>query len=99
MSASSALNARTCLDNARWVLAAGLVCAGQAREYVAAAFDVDQDLSLGAGTAAAYALLRDVVSPLTGDRPVHADVAAAETLLEDGLLSDAVARAIDGDLV
>ncbi len=58
--------------------------------------------SLGTGTAAAYDCVRDVVPPLTDDRPVHEDVTAVVSLLEDGTVLERVADrcevAEDGDL-
>ncbi|WP_254768762.1 histidine ammonia-lyase [Salinilacihabitans rarus] len=94
MSAGSATNLRRALANARTVVATELVCAAQAAEFVDDAFDADGPLALGAGTGAAYDLIRQVVPPLSTDRPVHADVEAVESLLDRGLFEEAVAEAL-----
>ncbi|SFB98345.1 histidine ammonia-lyase [Halobiforma haloterrestris] len=81
MSSQSALGVRTALENATWIVAAELVCATEAAEYVDDAFDAataasdsteveDGDgngsgLSLGDGTNAVRNLVREVVPPLT----------------------------------
>ncbi|WP_049923667.1 histidine ammonia-lyase [Halopiger djelfimassiliensis] len=95
MSSQAALNTRTAIENATWIVAAELVCGAQAAEYVQTAFETDDTLSLGVGTTAVYDLIREVVPPLSGDRPVHRDVEGVVELLEDGLLDDAVTRAIE----
>ncbi|WIV67570.1 histidine ammonia-lyase [Natrialbaceae archaeon AArc-T1-2] len=93
MSATAAFAVRSSLESARTVLATELVCGAQAREYVGDAFDDVDDLELGAGTDAAYDLVRELVAPLETDRPVHADVEAVVEALEAGLLEDAVTAA------
>ena len=95
MSLEAALTVRNDLENARTVIATELVCGAQAAEYVDDAFEVD-NLSLGAGTERAYNLLREVVPPLEGDRPVHEDVEAVTALLEAGTLEAVASRAVEG---
>lgn len=95
MSAQSGLHARTAVENATQVVAAELVCAAQAAEYVDDAFDTDESLSLGVGTAATYDLVREVVPPLTEDRPVYTDVELIADCITHGLLDRRVDRAID----
>ncbi|NGM71009.1 histidine ammonia-lyase [Natronolimnobius sp. AArcel1] len=92
MSAHSALYVRRALESARWVVAAELVCGTEAADYLDEAFDTDESLSLGTGTAAARDLVREVVPPLaaTGDRPVRPDIEAVAALLEDGLVTGAL---------
>ncbi|OIB59011.1 histidine ammonia-lyase [Natrialba sp. SSL1] len=82
MSATAAVNARRVLDRARQVVATELLCAAEAAEYV--------DESLGAGTSDAYETVREVVPPLTGDRRPDADMKAVASLIETGVLDDAV---------
>ncbi|SDR44612.1 histidine ammonia-lyase [Natronobacterium texcoconense] len=98
MSAQSALQVRTALENATWVVAAELLCGAEAAEYVDDAFDVEpDDLSLGTGTGAVRDLVREVAPPLseTGDRPLHDDVERVVDLLEEGLLEDAIASSLE----
>ena len=99
-SAQTACNVREAINALRWILAGELVCAGEAREYVDDAFDTEnaRTLSPGRGTAIAYDRLREVVPPLTGDRPVHRDVEAAATLLAGPDLLTAVEEAIGEEL-
>ena len=97
MSATAATNARRSLENATWVVAAELVCGAQGAEYVDDAFADDTSLDLGVGTRAAYDLLREVVPPLESDRPVHADVEQAVSLIETGLLDEVVESAIGSE--
>ncbi|WP_255171608.1 histidine ammonia-lyase [Natrononativus amylolyticus] len=94
MSAQSATNVRRALENATTVVAAELVCAAQAAEFVDDAFDAETPLAFGAGTGAAYDLIREVVPPLEEDRPVHVDVEQAVALIERGLLEEAVAAGL-----
>ncbi|MFC4541830.1 histidine ammonia-lyase [Halosolutus amylolyticus] len=95
MSAQAALNARTAVENARTIVAAELVCGTEAAEYVDDAFAAD-DLSHGAGTSAVRDLVRDVVPPLTTDRPIHTDLEAVAALVDAGCLDDALDRALAG---
>ncbi|WP_332899340.1 histidine ammonia-lyase [Haladaptatus sp. CMSO5] len=92
MSAQAAHNARKTLENARMVLAVELLCGAQAAEFI------EDDLAHGVGTAAAYDVIRDVVSPLTDDRELHIDMAAVDDLLKAGVLDDALAVALSEPL-
>ncbi|ADB62935.1 histidine ammonia-lyase (plasmid) [Haloterrigena turkmenica DSM 5511] len=94
MSAQAALNARTAIENARGVVAAELVCGTEATEYVDDAFEAT-DLSLGVGTRAVRDLIREVVPPLTGDRPLHPDIDAVADLLAAGHLDTALEQALE----
>ncbi|WP_306059229.1 histidine ammonia-lyase [Natronococcus wangiae] len=99
MSAQSALHARTAVENATQVVAAELVCAAQAAEYADDAFDADEPLSLGVGTAAVCDLVREVIPSLEADRPVHTDVDRVAALLARGLVDETLERAVDGSSV
>ncbi|MFC6991255.1 histidine ammonia-lyase [Haladaptatus sp. GCM10025707] len=92
MSAQAAHNARQTFENARMVVAVELLCGAQAAEFV------DDDLSHGVGTAAAYDVIREVVPPLTDDRELHIDMAAVDDLLTAGVLDDALAAALPESL-
>jgi histidine ammonia-lyase len=75
------------LGRVRAVLAIEAVCAAQA-------LDVRAPLRPGAGSAAAHAALRTRVPPLTADRVIRDDIAAALALVEDGTLLAAVNAAV-----
>ncbi|MFC4438171.1 MULTISPECIES: histidine ammonia-lyase [Natrialbaceae] len=96
MSAQSALHARTAVENATQVVAAELVCGTQAADYADDAFETDDPLSLGVGTAAVYDLVREVVPSLEADRPVHTDVDQVAALLARGLVDETIERAVGG---
>lgn len=83
MSATSAINTRDVVSNVTRVVGIELLCASEATRYL------DEDLSLGTGTRLAYDLVRDVVPPLDGDRPLHDDIDAVATLIQAGVLDDA----------
>jgi histidine ammonia-lyase len=91
MSATSAHRAREIVDNTRHVVAAELVCAAQAMDFV-------EGLDPGAGTGAAYETVRDRVPFLEEDRPVGSDVEAVRDLIVEDTLLDRVEAAIDGEL-
>ncbi len=88
MSATSALFARRALDLATDAVAVELLCAAEAAEYV------DSDLDHGVGTGAVYRTVREVVEPLTDDRPIAPDVSAVGSLIREGVLDDRVEAAI-----
>ncbi|WP_135534905.1 MULTISPECIES: histidine ammonia-lyase [Halostella] len=109
MSGQSALNARRAVDNATRIVATELLCAAQAAEFVtpeavreaAPGVDPDEvdadgdgDLAHGVGTARVYEAVREVVTPLTEDRPVHEDVDLTAAVITSGTLDAAL-----GDLV
>ncbi|RQG93794.1 histidine ammonia-lyase [Natrarchaeobius chitinivorans] len=95
MSAQSAFHVRRALEDATWVVAAELVCAAEAAEYVQDAFDTTDRLSLGMGTGALYDLIRDVVPPLSGDRSPADDVQRVADLVSDGVVADELEQATD----
>jgi histidine ammonia-lyase len=92
MSAQSAFETRDVVANALTVVAIELLTAAEAAEYV------DDDLEHGVGTGAAYRAIREVVDPLDGDRPLHADIDRAEALVAGGLLEEQVTTALDDSL-
>ncbi len=77
MAAGSALKARAALGHARQVLAIELLLAAQA-------LDLRAPLAPGRGSAAARDAVRRRIPPLVEDRYLHADLAAALALVEDG---------------
>ncbi|PSP57120.1 histidine ammonia-lyase [Halobacteriales archaeon QS_1_67_19] len=92
MSAQSAFDARSAVENAATVVGIELLCGAQAAEFV------DESLSHGAGTAAAYEAVRDVVPRLVEDRPIHEDIEHARLLVQAGLLEERVERGLDEQL-
>ncbi|WP_266079238.1 histidine ammonia-lyase [Haladaptatus caseinilyticus] len=92
MSAQSAYNARRAVENTLAIVGIELVCGAQASEFVS------DDLSHGTGTGAAYDVVREVVPPLTDDRPIHEDISAAETIVWSGLLEERVEDALSEPL-
>ncbi|WP_435155830.1 histidine ammonia-lyase [Haladaptatus sp. DFWS20] len=92
MSAQSAYNARRAVENTLAIVGIELACGAQASEFVS------DDLSHGVGTGAAYDAVREVIPPLTDDRPIHEDISAAETLVWSGLLEERVEDALDESL-
>ena len=101
MSGQSALDARRAVENAVRVVATELLCGAQAAEFVTPEAvreatpgvdpdevdaDGDGDLSHGTGTARVYEAVREVVTPLSGDRPVHEDVELVDAVVSSGAL-------------
>jgi histidine ammonia-lyase len=84
MGSIAARHARTVLENVERVLAIELLCAGQALDFRLA---LVPGAAPGAGVAAAHAHLRAVVSHLTVDRELGADLAAATALVRGGELA------------
>lgn len=91
MSATSALQLREAVEQARRVLAVELLCGAEAAEHV------DDTLAHGAGTGAVYETVREVVAPLTEDRPLDDDIDAIADRIRSGVLLDRVGSAINGD--
>jgi histidine ammonia-lyase len=87
MSATAAFAARETVTDVRTVVAIELLTGAQAAEFL------DEDLSLGEGTGAAYDLLREVTEPFVTDRPPAPDVDAVAELIAEGLLDRAIADA------
>ena len=93
MSAGSAYNVREAAAKAGTVVGVELLCAAQAREFV------DDDLALGDGTAAVYDLVREVSDPVTVDRPLSGEMETVADLIREGLVDEAVERALGDPLV
>jgi len=92
MSAGSAYNVREAAEKAGTVVGVELLCAAQAREFV------DDDLALGAGTAAVYDLLREVSDPVTVDRSLSGEMETVADLIREGLVDESVERALGDGL-
>ncbi|MFM2078124.1 MAG: hypothetical protein RJA49_2014, partial [Actinomycetota bacterium] len=84
---AAARKLRRAVDNLRRVLAVELVCA-------AAAIDLRGPILPGDGTGAALRVLRERVAGPGPDRWFSPDLRAAEQLLADGAILDAVETAI-----
>jgi histidine ammonia-lyase len=72
--------ARRIVERVTQVVAIELLCAAEALEY-------QRPLRSGAGVEAAHAIVRDVVSRRTADRPPAPDIAALEGLIRAGRFS------------
>lgn len=87
MSATAATQVRSAVSMVRRVVGIELLCGVEAARYI------DEDLSLGRGTETARGLLRDVVPPLDGDRPLHDDIDQVAELVKSGRLDTAMNEA------
>jgi histidine ammonia-lyase len=76
MGMAAAMKARRVLGNARWVVAIELLCAAQGLEFL-------KPLKPGRGVARAYRRVRDLVTPLTDDRPLTPDIERIGALLAE----------------
>ncbi|WP_435180632.1 histidine ammonia-lyase [Halorussus sp. AFM4] len=92
MSAQSAFDARSAVENATTVVGIELLCGAQAAEFV------PEDLAHGVGTGAAYGAVREAVPPLVEDRPVYEDIERADALVASGLLEERVEAALGESL-
>jgi histidine ammonia-lyase len=92
MSAGSAYGFREAAEKAASVVGVELLCAAQAREFV------DDALTLGDGTGAVYDVVRDVSPPVTEDRSLSGDMEAVADLIRDGLVDEAIERALGDPL-
>ena len=93
MSLNAARHARDVVANIEQVLALEFVCAAQAI-HLQRAKTADRAPRLGAGTGAAYAVLRGAgVAPLTQDRAQFPDIRRVVALLRRGALVEAARRA------
>lgn len=91
-SAWSARKARTVIDNVQQIVATEMLMAAQA---ISLTEPVLRQFSLGRGSAAALAALRErIPAALEGDRWLHADLVAALELLRGGSVLRAVEQAI-----
>ncbi len=74
MGMTAALKLETIVDQLETVLACEILASCQAMEY-------RRPLKPGVGTGRAYALVREVVPPLTADRPSGPDIGAVRQLI------------------
>jgi len=89
MSSQSALHARRIVRNVGTVVGVELACSTQGAEFL------DDQLSLGVGTRAAYETVRAAIPSLEEDRPLRPDLEAGQRLVLAGELRDIVDRALD----
>jgi len=87
MGTISARKCREVVQNAENVIAIELMCAAQA-------LDLFTNMQPGAGTQAAYAVIRKVVPHLEDDRILSKDVAQIVDLIRSGVILDAVEKAV-----
>jgi histidine ammonia-lyase len=87
MGTISARKCREVVQNAENVIAIELMCAAQA-------LDLFTNMQPGAGTQAAYAVIREVVPHLENDRILSKDVAQIVGLIRSGAILDAVENAV-----
>jgi len=87
MGTISARKCREVVQNAENVIAIELMCAAQA-------LDLFTNMQPGAGTQAAYAVIRKVVPHLEDDRILSKDVAQIVDLIRSGVILDAVENAV-----
>jgi histidine ammonia-lyase len=92
MSATAAFAARKTVADVRTVVAIELLTGAQAAEFL------EETLTLGGGTAAAYDLIREVTPPLVSDRPPAPDIDATDRLIAKGLLDEAMTEAAIDEL-
>jgi len=91
MSAQSAHAASETVESTLRVVGIELVCAAQALDFV-------EHRVPGVGTRAAYQTVREHVSHLDEDRPIHRDIEAVTELLRSDSLLDAVEATLDAPL-
>jgi histidine ammonia-lyase len=87
MGAHAAWKLGRVVENVRRVLAIEALCAARG-------LDLRAPLSPGPGVAAAHALIRQVVPPHEGDRPLYRDIRAIDELLASGRLGAAADDAL-----
>ena len=87
MGATAARKAAQITTHVEQILAIELLCAAQALEF-------SRGASLGRGTAAAAAAVREVIPPLRDDRVLASDLEAAAALVRAETLLDAIERAV-----
>ena len=87
MGVTAARKALRVVENVEKVLAIELVCAAMGREF-------HRELEAGPGPTAAYAALREVVTPMNEDRYLHDDLVAADELVRSGRLVERVEAAV-----
>jgi histidine ammonia-lyase len=79
MGMTAGWKAERVLDNARRIVAIELLAAAQGLEFL-------KPLAPGRGVARTYAALREVVAPLTGDRPLAGDIERVALAVRAGAL-------------
>jgi histidine ammonia-lyase len=89
MGSIAARHARAVIDNVTYVLAIEILCACQALD-----FRQRDGNDLGAGTKAAFDVVRSVVTTMDRDRELHADIEAVRQLILEGRIVPAVERAV-----
>jgi histidine ammonia-lyase len=87
MGSVSALKLRRVIENVRHALAIEIMTA-------AAGLDQRKPLSPSVGVRAALTKVRERIAPMTGDRPLYADIEAAASLVADRSLAAAVEAAV-----
>lgn len=92
MSAGSAYSFREAAEKTASVVGVELLCAAQAAEFL------PDDLAHGDGTAAAYDLVRDVSPAVDADRALAGEMDAVADLVREGLVDEAVERALGKQL-
>jgi histidine ammonia-lyase len=89
MSGQSALHARRIVENVGTIVGVELACSTQGAEFL------EDHLSLGVGTSAAYETVRAAIPSLEEDRPLRPDLEAGQRLVLEGQLREIVERALD----
>ncbi len=87
MGATAARHARDIAANTAKVLGIELICGAQGLSF-------DRSLEAGKGVEAAFAVVREVIPALTGDRFLAPDLVVAEDLVRSGRLVGAVRAAV-----
>ncbi|WP_436926496.1 histidine ammonia-lyase [Halosimplex amylolyticum] len=93
MSATSAFQTRDVAERTGRVLGIELLCGAQAAEFV------DEELTSGRGTGAAYEAVRERVPPLDEDRPLADEIETAADLVSSGTIESRVNEALDDPLL
>jgi histidine ammonia-lyase len=88
MSAGSAVGFRRAAAKIASVVGVELLCGAQASEFL------DDDLDHATGTRAVYDVVRDVSSPVEEDRSLAAEMDGVAELIREGLVDEAVERAL-----
>jgi histidine ammonia-lyase len=92
MGVTAGLKLRSILDNVERILGIELLCAAQGIDFRRE--DVGTAAKLGAGTGAAYALIRDQVPFLERDAVMYPHVEAVHRLVADGTVVERVEQAL-----
>jgi histidine ammonia-lyase len=87
MGLTAAHKARDIIENVEHILAMEILASTQGLHFLL-------PLKPGKGTQAAYRVIREVVKPVTEDRPFHEDIRAIRELIGSGRLLDEVENAV-----